>query len=289
MDNPGLQVNEESQVVSASDRKQSRTRQDSSIDLWVTIDRSHLEQDVHIIPLEDLYQRFHTDPRTDLITSYVADARTQYGENKMTPPKQPSYGWLLFKELFMGFNCILWFAGVLAFLAYKPFGEPSPSVTNLALGIVLFLVITCNSILNVYQQLKSVKIVACFSKLPPTLATVRRDGDKQQIVISELVPGDIILIRMGDKLTADYRIIQCDGLKINTSELTGESKPISSTNRCTIATFMESMNIGFYSSMVEQGTGEAVVIATGDNSVLGKISTLTRGNRVTRSLVYIVK
>jgi sodium/potassium-transporting ATPase subunit alpha len=120
----------------------------------------------------------------------------------------------MFKELFMGFNCILWFAGVLAFLAYKPFGEPSPSITNLALGVVLFIVITCNSVLNVYQQLKSIKIVAAFSKLLPTLATVRRDGREQQVLTEEIVPGDIILIRMGDKLPADCRFISCDGLKV---------------------------------------------------------------------------
>jgi sodium/potassium-transporting ATPase subunit alpha len=65
---------------------------------------------------------------------------------------------------------------------------------------------------------------------------------------------------------------------VNTSELTGESKPISATVRCTSTVFMESTNIGFYSSMVEQGTGEAVVIATGDNTVLGKMSKLTRGS-----------
>ena len=151
------------------------------------------------MPIDDLFTRFHTNPQTGLSSTSIADARAQYGENKLTPPKQPSYFWLLFKELFMGFNCILWFAGVLAFLAYKPFGEPAPSITNLALGVVLFLVITVNSILNVYQQLKSIKIVASFSKLLPTLATVRRDGREQQVVTSELVPGDIILIRMGDK------------------------------------------------------------------------------------------
>ncbi len=65
---------------------------------------------------------------------------------------------------------------------------------------------------------------------------------------------------------------------MNTSELTGESKPVSITVRCSSPTFMESTNIGFYSSMVEQGTGEAVVIATGDSTVLGKMSKLTRGS-----------
>ncbi len=64
---------------------------------------------------------------------------------------------------------------------------------------------------------------------------------------------------------------------MNTSELTGESKPVNATVQCTSATFMESTNVGFYSSMVEQGTGEAVVIATGDHTVLGQMSKLTRG------------
>jgi sodium/potassium-transporting ATPase subunit alpha len=65
---------------------------------------------------------------------------------------------------------------------------------------------------------------------------------------------------------------------VNTSELTGESKPISATVRCSSTVFMETTNIGFYSTMVEQGAGEAVVIATGDSTVLGKMSKLTRGS-----------
>lgn len=215
MDNKGLESDIDLQPTTDTLRPPIRTtRQDSSVDLWATVDRSRLEQDVHIIPIEELYRRFQTDPRNGLSVSVIPDARAQYGDNKLTPPKKPSYFWLLFKELFMGFNCILWFAGVLAFLAYKPFGEPNPSVTNLALGVVLFIVITCNSVLNVYQQLKSIKIVAAFSKLLPTLATVRRDGREQQVVTDELVPGDIILIRMGDKLPADCRFIACEGLKV---------------------------------------------------------------------------
>jgi len=214
MDNKGLQP--DLPIVHTTDpsRRQSRARQDSSVDLWATIDRSRLEQDVHIIPIQELFNRFHTDPRTGLSASSIPDARAQYGDNKLTPPKPPSYFWLLFKQAFMGFNCILWFAGVLAFLAYKPFGEPDPSVTDLALGVVLFLVIICNSVLNAYQEIKSIKIVAAFSKLLPTLATVRRDGREQQVVTDEIVPGDIILIRMGDKLPADCRFLSCDGLKV---------------------------------------------------------------------------
>ena len=180
----------------------------------------------------------------------------------------------------MGFNSILWLAGVLAFLAYEPLGGSTPLIADLGLGIVLFLVIICNAILSVYQEIKSVKIVASFSTLLPTTATVRRNGIEQEIVADEIVPGDIILIRMGDKLPADCRCLACNALKVNASELTGESKRITTTVQCTSQSFMESTNIGFYSSLVEQGTGEAMVIATGDNTVLGKMLRMTQSKSV---------
>jgi sodium/potassium-transporting ATPase subunit alpha len=187
---------------------------DSAVQLWSATDKSHAEQDVHIIPLDEVFQRFHTNPKSGLSSGFIPDVRAQYGENKLTPPKPPNYFWLLIKQLFTGFNSILWFAGILAILTYEPLGGPNPEITNLALGLLLFIVIICNSILNVYQEVKSIKIVAAFSKLIPTLATVRRDGKEQQILTEEIVPGDIILIKMGDKLPADCRFISCDGIKV---------------------------------------------------------------------------
>ncbi len=195
--------------------EQPTSRRSSTIDLWVAVGGTGLEQDVHMIPLDDLFKRFHTNPRRGLSSDFVPDAQTQYGDNKIPPPKSPNYFCLLLSQLFMGFNSILWIAGIFAFLAYEPLGEPNPLITNLGLGVVLFLVITCNAILNLYQEIKSIKIVASFSKLLPTIATVRRDGIEQQIVADQLVPGDIILIRMGDKLPADCRFLVCDGLKVS--------------------------------------------------------------------------
>ena len=211
MDNQGFQSDSKSSTDAG---ESSAVSKDASVPLWSANDKPAVEQDVHTIPLEELLGRLHTNPRTGLSAEYISDARVYYGNNKLTPPEPPNYVWLLTQQLFTGFNSILWFAGILALLAYKPFGDSSSATSNLALGIVIFLVIICNSILNVYQQLKSIKIVAAFSKLIPTLATVRRDGREQQIVTDEIVPGDIILIRMGDKLPADCRFVTCDGLKV---------------------------------------------------------------------------
>ncbi|CAF1214539.1 unnamed protein product [Adineta steineri] len=240
---------------------------------------SRLDQDVHVIPMESVFRRFHSDQRFGLSTAFVHDAQLHYGTNQITPPRSQNYFWLLFQQLFMGFNSILWLGGILALIAYQPLGGSNPSITNLGLGIVLFLVIICNASLNIYQKLKSIKIIASFSKLSPTTATVRREGVEQQIPTNELVPGDIILIQMGDVLPADCRFLTCEGLKINSAELTGETKPITVTVHCTSQILMESTNIGFYSSFVEQGMGEAIVIATGDNTILGKMSgTTTKDN-----------
>lgn len=175
----------------------------------------HQYDDNHSIALDDLYQRFHTDPRQGLSTSSVIHAQARYGDNKLTRPKSSGFLSLLVKELFIGFNIILWVAGVFAFLAYKPFGEPNPSIANLALGVILAVVIVSNSLLNVFQQLKSMKIISSFSTLLPTLVTVRRDGRTQPIAADHLVPGDIICIRAGDKLSADCRFLICEGLKVS--------------------------------------------------------------------------
>lgn len=142
---------------------------------------------------------------------------------------------------------------------------------------MLVLVILSNALFNFYQEVKSLKIVASFSQMQPTIATVKRNGFEMQINAEELVPGDIVIIRLGEKVPADCRLITCDGLQVNSSELTGESEPIHCTIKCTNLNFMESTNLIFYSSLVVQGTAEAIVVNTGDATVLGQVNKLTRG------------
>ncbi|CAF4303993.1 unnamed protein product, partial [Adineta steineri] len=112
--------------------------------------------------------------------------------------------------------------------------------------------------------------------MQPTTATVKRNGAEIQINADELVPGDIIRVRLGEKVPADCRIITCDDLQVNTSQLTGESAPVICTIKCTNRNFLESTNIIFYSSLVVQGTGEAIVVKTGDSSILGQVGKMTR-------------
>jgi sodium/potassium-transporting ATPase subunit alpha len=147
----------------------------------------------------------------------------------------------------------------------------------LGLGVVLILVIVSNALFNFYQEMKSLKIVASFSHMQPMITTVKRNGLEMQLNAEELVPGDIVRIRIGEKVPADCRIITCDSLQVNSSELTGESEPVSCGVKCSNLNFMESTNLVFYSSLVVQGTAEAIVVNIGDATVLGQVGKLTRG------------
>ena len=118
--------------------------------------------------------------------------------------------------------------------------------------------------------MKSLKIIRSFAQILPKLTTVRRNnGRKEQILTSHLVPGDIILLQMGDKVPADCRIIACQNLRVNNAELTGESKAIKCTLHSTEENLLEARNMVFYSSLIVEGNGEAVVVATGDQTILG--------------------
>lgn len=121
--------------------------------------------------------------------------------------------------------------------------------------------------------MKSLKIIRSFAQILPKLTTVRRNnGREQQIPTLNLVPGDIILLQIGDKVPADCRIISCQNLKVNNAELTGESKAVKCTIHSTNENLLETTNMIFYSSLIVEGNGEAIVVATGDQTVLGKIN-----------------
>lgn len=151
-------------------------------------------------------------------------------------------------------------------------------MANLALAGILVFVIVFNAIFNFYQEVKSMKIVASFSKMQPTIATVRRNGVEMQLNADELVPGDLVRLRLGDKIPADCRLISCDDLQVNTSQLTGESAPVTCTVKCSDVNFMETTNLVFYSSLVVQGSGEGIVVSIGDATVLGQVGKMTRGS-----------
>ena len=81
-------------------------------------DTTLLKMDAHIIPLEKLIERFNSDLTNGLSNDIVTQHRATYGQNKLTQSRPPSLLWMFLKQLFIGFNGVLWIAALFAFLCY---------------------------------------------------------------------------------------------------------------------------------------------------------------------------
>ena len=174
---------------------------------------------------------------------------------------------------------LLWVGAVLCFLAYGIQASSYDEVQNdnLYLGIVLATVVIVTGIFSYYQEAKSSKIMDSFKNMIPQYATVVRNGQKFTVPVEEVVVGDLIEVKGGDRIPADIRVISASGFKVDNSSLTGESEPQSRSPECTNPNPLETKNIAFFSTNCVEGTGRGIVISTGDRTFMGRIANLASG------------
>ncbi|CAB4053962.1 ATP1A [Lepeophtheirus salmonis] len=111
----------------------------------------------------------------------------------------------------------------------------------------------------------------------PHYAVCIRDGEKMNLKVEELTLGDLIDVKLGDRLPADIRIIDSKNFKVDNSSLTGESEPQSRSREFTHENPLETKNIAFFSTHAVEGTAKGIVIKTGDSTVMGRIAGLASG------------
>jgi Mg2+-importing ATPase len=119
-----------------------------------------------------------------------------------------------------------------------------------------------------------------------TTTTVIREGQRKEISLKELVPGDIVALAAGDMIPADVRVISAKDLFLNQAALTGESLPVEKTHAVvdvSVENPLEMINICFLGSNIESGTGTAVVIQTGSGTYFGSLANSIVGQRVLTS------
>uniref|UniRef100_A0A672SH77 Sodium/potassium-transporting ATPase subunit alpha-1-like n=1 Tax=Sinocyclocheilus grahami TaxID=75366 RepID=A0A672SH77_SINGR len=211
-----------------------------------------------------------------LSSSRAKEILARDGPNALTPPPTTPE-WVKFcKQLFGGFSTLLWIGAILCFLAYgiQAASEDEPANDNLYLGIVLAAVVIITGCFSYYQEAKSSKIMESFKNLVPQQALVVRDGEKNSINAEEVVAGDLVEVKGGDRIPADLRIITAHGCKVDNSSLTGESEPQTRTPDFSNENPLETRNIAFFSTNCVEGTARGIVINTGDRTVMGRIATL---------------
>eukprot|EP01039_Chlorochromonas_danica_P011218 gene11218-12512_t len=233
----------------------------------------------HMYPLEVIAEKFHTAidfhaiEKSPGLTSDMAEKLLkEYGPNVLTPPPKVPL-WLLFLMQFASaLMVLLEITALLCIILYIV----SPSVQdNLYLGVLLFAVVIVTCYETYSQEAKSDSLMEQFRAMVPEAAMVIRDGAMKSVDTSELVLGDIIRVKAGDKVPADCRVILCESLKVDQSMITGEAEPVDSQVIAADPHALEAKNIIFNGSLAVDGACYAVVIRTGDATLIGTMVELT--------------
>jgi sodium/potassium-transporting ATPase subunit alpha len=181
----------------------------------------------------------------------------------------------IFGYFFQGFGSVLIVGAILVFVSWKPLGNP-PAAANLALAIVLLAVFVIQAAFNAWQDWSSSRVMASITTMLPDNCLIIRDSAQITAIASEIVPGDIIRIKAGNKLPADVRFVEISSdAKFDRSILTGESLPLAGTVESTDTNYLETRCIGLQGTHCVSGSGVGVVVATGDKTVFGRIARMT--------------
>jgi Ca2+-transporting ATPase len=223
----------------------------------------------------EVLQQLDIDAEKGLSQTEVAFRLTKYGPNELqeTHPISP---WALLLEQFKNvLVVILIIVTVISFFL-------GHSIEAIAISVIVLFAV----LLGFVQEYRAEKAIRALREMTAPTATTLRDGDEVKIAARDLVPGDIILLRPGDRVPADARLIKAFNLQVEESALTGESVPIEKHIKPLTG---NQLSVGDRKNMVHAGTAitygraKAVVVATGMNTEFGRIAQLLQTVETSRT------
>ncbi len=145
-------------------------------------------------------------------------------------------------------------------------------------AIVIFIIIVFAAGLGFFQEYRAGQAIQALKRMAAPTASVMRDGSETEIPARELVPGDVILLTMGDMVPADARVIEELNLRSNEAPLTGESNPVDKISDCIEgeAGLGDRLNMVYAGTVAVYGRGVAVVVETGSGTEFGKIARMLK-------------
>jgi magnesium-transporting ATPase (P-type) len=215
---------------------------------------------------EAVYETLGTSA-TGLLIAEVESRLDHYGYNELPEPAHRPLVLRFIDQLTHLMALLLWVAGILAFIS-----------GTTELGWAIWAVIWINAIFSFSQEFQAERALSALKKVLPTQVKVYRDGSIKQILARDLVPGDIMELEEGDRISADARLVSAQSFSVNISVLTGESLPVARHAEAVLGDQLqpaEVANLVFAGSTVASGRGLAVVSATGMQTEFGHVAHLT--------------
>lgn len=203
-----------------------------------------------------------------LSSQEAAKRKERYGANELKEADRPS-ALQIFIDQFKDLIVIILIVAALI----------SGVTGDLKSTIVIIAVLILNAILGTTQTLNAQKSVDSLKSLSVPKVKVIRDGQKQEIDSTDVTIGDLVVFEAGDMIVADARIVDASSLQVNESALTGESHAVDKTVDPIAGEVVigDQTNMVFTSSQVTYGNGSAIVTDIGENTEIGKISSLIKG------------
>lgn len=198
-----------------------------------------------------------------LSTKERSEALQEYGPNILTKTKQDSE----IKKFLRQFNDLLIYVLIISGILKGLVGA------YLDMTIILLVVIV-NGLIGYIQERKATTSLNSLTAMLSTEAMVIVDGEKELVEAATLVKGDIVVLSAGNIIPADLRIIEAFSLVVEEAILTGESSPVDKNNLTIDAEvgLGDRLNMVYSGTLVNSGSALGVVVETGDNTELGKIS-----------------
>jgi calcium-translocating P-type ATPase len=208
-----------------------------------------------------------------LAAAEAARRLAEFGPNRVEEVGRKNLLFGFAREFTHFFALILWLAAALAFAAEHY--DPGQGMARL--GIAIVGVILINGIFSFWQEYKAERAVAALRRLLPQKVKAFRSGEIVQMLATDLVPGDIVLLEEGDNVPADCRLVEAFGLRVNTATITGEPRPRArSIETSGEESPLFAKNIALAGTSVVSGQARAVVYATGMRTEFGRIAHLTQ-------------
>jgi len=229
-----------------------------------------MPRQIQQIDVEEVYGFLGSRPE-GLNAEEVVERLRQLGPNILDQPRR--FWWLpmLGRQFVNFFSLLLDLSAAICFIA----DHIQPGERMDVLGMALLGVSILNSLFSFLQEYRAERAMEELNKLLPKRVVIRRGGEAVEVDAESVAAGDVLLMQAGDRVPADARLVESDMLTVSNAALSGESRPITLTAEACDCELMEARNVLFAGCTVMQGTGTAVVYATGFRTEFGKIALLS--------------
>jgi Ca2+-transporting ATPase len=209
------------------------------------------------------------DAETGLTNEEASQRLAKTGPNKLVEQREIRFLAILREEVTEPMILLLLIVGVL-------YGILDP---NIADALTIITVVTILVLVEVWNEYRAKRSIAALKKLASPTTIVLRNGKPTEIQTTQVIPGDILLLKPGQRVPADARLLDAVGLEVDEASLTGESFPTVKDATLILpaeARSNEQQNMVFAGTVVTKGRAKAVVTATGIQSELGRIAGITK-------------